>query len=137
IRGFPAAATEAVVYDQLTLSTSVASGEAIMRFSILGPLEVRDDDGRPVTITRPLHRSALALLLLNAGQPCSSASLAAGLWGDEPPNSPDISLRSCVYGVRKLLPASGRVRTHHSAYLITVAAGELDLHEFRDLAARG
>ena len=108
-----------------------------MRFSILGPLEVRDDDGRPVTITRPLHRSALALLLLNAGQPCSSASLVAALWGDEPPSSPDISLRSCVYGIRKLLPASGRVRTHNSAYLITVADGELDLHEFRDLATRG
>jgi len=108
-----------------------------MRFSILGPLEVRDDDGRPVPVTRPLHRSALALLLLNAGQPCSSASLAAGLWGDDPPNSPDISLRSCVYGIRKLLPASGRVRTRNSAYFITVAAGELDLHEFRDLTTRG
>ena len=108
-----------------------------MRFSILGPLEVLDDDGRPVAVTRPLHRSALALLLLHAGQPCSSASLAVGLWGDEPPNSPDISLRSCVYGIRKLLPASGRVRTHNSAYLIRVAAGELDLHEFRDLAKRG
>jgi DNA-binding SARP family transcriptional activator len=108
-----------------------------MRFSILGPLEVRADDGRPVPVTRPLHRSALALLLLNAGQPCSSASLAAGLWGDEPPNSPDISLRSCVYGIRKLLAASGRVRTCNSAYLITVGAGELDLHEFRDLATRG
>jgi DNA-binding SARP family transcriptional activator len=126
-----------VVYDQLTVSNSVTNGETIMRFSILGPLQVRDDDGRPVAVTRPLHRSALALLLLNAGQPCSSASLAAGLWGDEPPSSPDTSLRSCVYGIRKLLPASDRVLTHNSAYLIRVAAGELDLHEFRELATRG
>ncbi len=38
-----------------------------MRFSILGPLEVRDDAGHAVTFTRRLHRSALTLLLLNAG----------------------------------------------------------------------
>jgi len=108
-----------------------------MRFSILGPLEIRDDAGRAVQVSRPLHRSALALLLLNAGQPCSSASLATGLWGDEPPKSPDVSLRSCVYGIRKLLPDPALLRTRPSGYLITVGPGELDLHEFRDLAGRG
>jgi len=108
-----------------------------MRFSILGPLEIRDDAGRAVQVSRPLHRSALALLLLSAGQPCSSASLATGLWGDEPPNSPDVSLRSCVYGIRKLLPDPALLRTRPSGYLITVGPGELDLHEFRDLAGRG
>src|SRR5262249_61862978 len=86
-------------YDRLILSASVSNGEAAMWFSILGPLELLDDAGRAVQVSRPLHRSALALLLINAGQRCSSASLAAGLWGDEPPKSPDVSLRSCVYGI--------------------------------------
>lgn len=108
-----------------------------MRFRILGSLEVTDDAGRPVAITRRLHRSALALLLLNAGQPCSAGSLAAGLWGDDPPLSPDVSLRSCVYGIRKALPDAGRLRTHPSGYLIMTASGELDLDNFRDLARRG
>src|SRR5215472_9579782 len=124
-------------YDRLILSDSVSNGEATMRFSILGPLEILDDAGRAVQVSRPLHRSALALLLINAGQRCSSASLAAGLWGDEPPKSPDVSLRSCVYGIRRLLPGPGRVRTHSSGYLITVAPGELDLQEFCDLAGLG
>jgi DNA-binding SARP family transcriptional activator len=106
-------------------------------FSILGPLEINDDAGRPVAVSRRLHRAALSLLLLNAGQPCSAASLAAGLWGDEPPLSPDVSLRSCVYGIRKVLPDSGRLKTHPSGYLITVGPSELDLDNFRDLARRG
>ncbi len=109
-----------------------------MRFSILGSLEIRDDDERLVCVSRRLHRSMLALLLLNAGQPCSVAGLSAALWGDSPPLSPEVSLRSCVYGIRKLLPDSRRVRTHPSSgYLIEVQPGELDLHTFRDLMGTG
>jgi DNA-binding SARP family transcriptional activator len=108
-----------------------------VRFRVLGSLDVTDDAGRPVVMTRRLHRSALALLLLNAGQPCSASSLAAGLWGDDPPLSPDVSLRTCVYGIRKALPDASRVRTHPSGYLIIAGPGELDLDDFRDLARRG
>ncbi|HEX9032392.1 MAG TPA: AfsR/SARP family transcriptional regulator [Streptosporangiaceae bacterium] len=108
-----------------------------MRFTILGPLEVSNDEGRQVVVSRRLHRSALALLLLNAGKPHSPAELAGSLWGDEPPQSPEVSLRSCVYGIRKLLPEAGRLRTHPAGYLIDVRPDELDLHEFRTLAAGG
>ena len=108
-----------------------------MRFSILGPLEVRDDAGQPVTFSRRLHRAALSVLLLNAGRPSCSASLVSAIWGDEPPLSPDVSLRSCVYGIRKLLPDPGRLRTHPSGYLIVAGPGELDADDFRELAARG
>jgi len=108
-----------------------------LRFSILGPLEISDDAGRPIAVTRPLHRSALALLLLTAGQPSSASRLIAGLWGDEPLLSPDVSLRSCVYGIRKILPDAGRLITHPSGYLLAVAPGELDLDDFLDLTRRG
>src|ERR1700722_17450162 len=108
-----------------------------MRFKILGPLEIADDDDLPVPISRRLHRSALSLLLLNAGQPCSVASLITALWGEGPPLSPEVSLRSCVYGIRKLLPDGQRLVTHPAGYLIQVSPGELDLHAFRDLVARG
>jgi|HubBroStandDraft_1064217.scaffolds.fasta_scaffold03305_4 DNA-binding SARP family transcriptional activator len=108
-----------------------------MRFRILGPLEIKDDDDRPVAVTRRLHRSTLCLLLLNAGQPCSVNGLIAALWGDAPPLSPEVSLRSCVYGIRKLLPPGQRLLTHPSGYLIQVNPGELDLHSFRDLVSYG
>jgi DNA-binding SARP family transcriptional activator len=108
-----------------------------MRFKILGPLEVADDNDLPVPISRRLHRSTLSLLLLNAGQPCSVVSLITALWGEGPPLSPEVSLRSCVYGIRKLLPDGQRLVTHPAGYLIQVKPGELDLHAFRDLVARG
>jgi DNA-binding SARP family transcriptional activator len=108
-----------------------------LRFSILGPLEIIDDAGWPVTVSRRLHRAALSLLLLNARRPCSAASLIAGLWGDEPPLRPETSLRSCIYGIRKVLPDAGRLTTHPSGYLIAVGPSELDLDDFRDLARRG
>lgn len=108
-----------------------------MRFRMLGPLDITADDGSTVPVSRPLHRSALAYLLVNAGQPCSVPQLIAELWGDAPPLSPEVSLRSCVYGVRKLLPDAGRLRTHPSGYLIEVAPGELDLHDFLDMASQG
>src|SRR5580692_10114782 len=108
-----------------------------MRFAILGPLEISADDDSPVVVSRRMHRSTLCLLLLNAGQPCSVNSLISALWGDSPPLRPDVSLRSCVYGIRKLLPDGRRLVTHPSGYLIQVHPGELDLHSFRELVVRG
>src|SRR5260221_10826793 len=108
-----------------------------MRFRILGPLEVWDDDERPVALSRRLHRSTLSLLLLSAGQPCSINSLVAALWPDTPPLSPEVSLRSCIYGIRKLLPDGGRGRAHPSGDLIGGQPGELALLGFREIAARG
>ncbi len=108
-----------------------------MRFAVLGPLEITDDHGARVPVTRRLHRAMLATLLLRAGQPCSQAELAAAIWGDDPPQRPDLSLRTCVYGLRRLLPDPARLRTHPCGYLIDVAPGELDLAEFRDLASLG
>ena len=108
-----------------------------MRFSILGPLDVRDDHDMPVAFSRRLHRATLSLLLLNAGQPSSAASLIGALWPDNPPLSPEVSLRSCVYGIRKLLPDGARIRTHPAGYLIEVRPDELDLHQFREQVSGG
>lgn len=108
-----------------------------MQFKILGPLEVRADSGELIEISRPLHRSALAVLLLNAGRPCSASALITALWGDDPPGRPDVSLRSCVYGVRQALAAPGRLDTRDSGYLFHVLPGELDLSAFGLLAAQG
>ncbi|MHB1431508.1 MAG: AfsR/SARP family transcriptional regulator [Streptosporangiaceae bacterium] len=108
-----------------------------MRFSILGPLEVIDDDGRVVQISRPLHRRALSLLLLRTGRAVRAADLIAALWAGQPPQRVSTSLRTCVYGLRQAMPDPARLHTHQHGYLITTRPGELDLPEFRDLAERG
>src|SRR5215469_2526259 len=137
LRSFPAATRSGVITIGSHPGRGSAGRRTTLRFSILGPLEIIDDAGWPVTVSRPLHRAALSLLLLNAGQPCSAASLIAALWGDEPPLRPKTSLRSCIYGMRKVLPDAGRIKTQPSGYLITVGPSELDLDDFGDLAGRG
>lgn len=108
-----------------------------MRFSILGPLEVIADDGTTVAVRRPLHRRALSLLLLRAGQTVRSPDLIAALWAGQPPQRASTSLRTCVYGLRQALPDPARLQTHQHGYLITTRPGEVDLPEFRDLAEHG
>ena len=108
-----------------------------MRFSILGPLEVIDDDGNAVAVSRPLHRRALSLLLLRADRTVRSPDLIAALWAGQPPQRASTSLRTCVYGLRQALPDPARLQTHQHGYLITTRPGEVDLPEFRDLAEHG
>ena len=58
-----------------------------MQFRILGPLEVLDDQGRPLALGGPKQRALLAVLLLDAGAVVSAERLVDELWGDAPPGS--------------------------------------------------
>ena len=55
-----------------------------MEYRVLGPLEVRKDDG-PLPLGGAKQRALLALLLLNANRVVSRERLIDELWGDEPP----------------------------------------------------
>ena len=56
-----------------------------MRYRILGPLELLDDNGLPVPIGGPREHVLLAALLLEANRVVSSDRLIEALWGDHPP----------------------------------------------------
>ena len=122
-----------------------------MEFRILGPLyaDAGTGDG-PAVIRQPLPQSALAVLLLRANRPCPRDWLIEALWGTEPPGSPEAALRVCISRLRQGLggcatrlasvgPPGGRAPGHRQqrGYLMTVRPGELDLDEFKDLAAQG
>ncbi|MGH2941237.1 MAG: AfsR/SARP family transcriptional regulator, partial [Solirubrobacteraceae bacterium] len=53
-----------------------------MRFLILGPLEVRGEDGA-LTLTGTKPRAVLAVLLLHANESVSAERLALALWGED------------------------------------------------------
>ncbi len=122
-----------------------------MEFRILGPLYADAGTGdSPAVIRQPLLQSALAVLLLRANRPCPRGWLIEALWGTEPPGSPEASLRVCISRLRHSLggcaerlgsvgPPGGRAPGHRlqRGYLMTVRPGELDLDEFKDLAAQG
>ena len=50
-----------------------------MRYSVLGPLEVEDDEG-PINLGPPKQRAVLALLLIEAGRVVSVDTLIDRLW---------------------------------------------------------
>ncbi|WP_283138246.1 AfsR/SARP family transcriptional regulator [Rhizohabitans arisaemae] len=112
-----------------------------MEFRILGPLRVLLD-GSPVKITAPKQRTVLAMLLVRSGHVVSLRSLVTEVWDDRPPDSAVANLRTYLMQLRKLLPPMAdptveRLVTSEAGYLLRVEPGELDLHRFEALSARG
>ena len=103
----------------------------VLRFSLLGPLEVHDG-AVPVQVSGTKLRTLLSVLLLHANQPVPPGTLQAALWGTDPPRSVGTSLPNHVARLRRLLGDrdGDRVETVRGGYRIKVADGELDVTEF-------
>lgn len=107
-------------------------------FRILGPLEVHGDE--PVAVTARRQEVVLALLLLSANQVVPLETLIHGVWGVTPPTTARAQVQTAVSVLRRSLARAGlgeRVRMRGPGYSVDVAPGELDLHVFDDLIARG
>jgi DNA-binding SARP family transcriptional activator len=79
-----------------------------MRFGILGPLEIRTDDGTPLHPGGPRPRAPLTLLLLDAGRSVSTQRLTDRLYGAEPPAGAMGALQSQISLLRRrLTPHTG------------------------------
>ena len=110
--------------------------EAAMRFGVLGPLEVVGENGAiPLRGAKP--RVLLAVLLCRANQPVSIDTLADCMWPRSRPPSAGDNLRGYVHQLRRTLPCRDRLVHGPVGYQLTVRDGELDLADFRELAARG
>ncbi len=72
-----------------------------MRFSVLGPLQVLDDQGEIVDLGGRQPRITLAVLLVAAGRPVGVEALIDAIWGSEPPASAPGTLQSYVSRLRR------------------------------------
>ena len=81
-----------------------------MRFGILGPFEVTDDDGRELALGGRKQRAVLAILVLYANEVVSSGRLIDELWGDRPPTTAAKTVQVYVSNLRKAL-GDGRLVT--------------------------
>ncbi|MCG5219804.1 BTAD domain-containing putative transcriptional regulator [Streptosporangium soli] len=110
-----------------------------MRFGILGAIEVRSDDGRPLAVGGPRARSLLALLLLDAGRVVTAERLIDGLYGAAPPAGVTNALQSHVSRLRQALKADDRttVEFHPAGYRLAVDLDDVDAHRFERLAREG
>jgi DNA-binding SARP family transcriptional activator/class 3 adenylate cyclase len=104
-----------------------------MEFAVLGPLQVRGDEGA-LSLGGPKQRALLALLLLEPNRVVPRERLIDGLWGDEPPETAAQTVQVYVSRLRKLLPAETLV-TRSPGYVLELDAQQVDAHRFARLAA--
>jgi YVTN family beta-propeller protein len=102
-----------------------------VRFGLLGPLEVWEDD-RELPLGSGRQRSLLALLLVHANEVVSVERLIEELWAGSPPPTAQKGLHVYVSQLRKLLPGDVLV-TRSGGYLLR--ANETDVAEFQQLLA--
>ena len=107
---------------------------------LLGPLQVRDETGRPVHVGGRQLRVLLTLLALNAGRVVPAGSLARELWPDDPPGNPGNALQTLVSRLRAELRQAGAgdvIESHPAGYRLAVPQEAVDVMAFEALAAHG
>jgi DNA-binding SARP family transcriptional activator len=116
----------------------------VVRFRILGPLQVTGDDGCAVELTGAKPRALLTLLLSEPGRVIGIDRIVDTLWGDDPPPTVTGTLQSYVSQLRRVLePGRGPrqapsvLLTQPPGYAVRVAPEDLDLLVFRGLVEEG
>lgn len=99
------------------------------RFLLLGSLELWHGDHEFRVTGKGL--SILAGLLLGANNPVSTSDLMTIVWGT-PSGGSRTALHALISRLRQMLGGRVLIHTVENGYLIDVAPGELDLHDFHD-----
>ncbi|MGV9911230.1 ATP-binding protein [Streptomyces tendae] len=108
-----------------------------MRFGILGPLDIRTDDGTPVDPGGPRPRALLTLLLLDAGRTVPATRLIDGLYGSEPPAGAANALQSQISRLRGRLAPHTAVEAGGAGYRLVAPPESVDAHTFERLCGNG
>ncbi|MGX1510949.1 ATP-binding protein [Streptomyces collinus] len=108
-----------------------------MRFGILGPLDIRTDDGTPVDPGGPRPRALLTLLLLDAGRTVPATRLIDGLYGSEPPAGAANALQSQISRLRGRLAPHTAVEAGGAGYRLVAPPESVDAHVFERLCGDG
>ncbi|MGW9495063.1 AfsR/SARP family transcriptional regulator [Streptomyces prasinus] len=105
-----------------------------MRFGVLGPLAVWDDEGREVRVPEAKVRALLADLLAHEGKPVSADRLVHDLWGDAPPGKPSGALQAKISQLRRVVGRDRVIRQPPGYRLLLDHGGdEVDAVRFRAL----
>jgi DNA-binding SARP family transcriptional activator/Tfp pilus assembly protein PilF len=110
----------------------------MVRFRLLGPLEVRAGEGWR-GIGAPKWRSVLATLLIEAGQIVPADRLISEVWGDAPPAKAANLISIYVFRLRRLMDAadSGLLVTRAPGYQLRVTSSETDALLFEVMVREG
>ncbi|MER6926144.1 BTAD domain-containing putative transcriptional regulator, partial [Streptomyces spiralis] len=108
-----------------------------MRFGILGPLDIRTDDGTPVDPGGPRPRALLTLLLLDVGRTVPTERLIDGLYGAEPPAGALGALQSQISRLRRRLGPRTAIEADPVGYRLAAAPDSVDAHRFELMTEEG
>jgi DNA-binding SARP family transcriptional activator len=111
-----------------------------MRYEILGPLRVVDDNGSSFITARKIE-ILLAVLLIRADRVVTTDELIAEIWGEQVPRRATACLHVYISQLRKFLSRPGLpespIVTRLPGYLLRMGSDESDLHSFQQLASTG
>ncbi|QUQ68664.1 SARP family transcriptional regulator [Kutzneria sp. CA-103260] len=102
---------------------------------MLGPFEVRTDDGVLADVPGARLRGLLAALALEPGHVVPKAALVDWIWGENPPADAANALQRLVSRLRKVLP-DGLVDGQPTGYRLTVDPDAVDAVRFERLVGR-
>ncbi|WP_280439479.1 BTAD domain-containing putative transcriptional regulator [Nocardia cyriacigeorgica] len=103
-----------------------------MRIKMLGPLEIRTDDGGLIAIPGARLRALLVALALEPGRAVAKTKLIDWIWGEQPPADAANALQALVSRLRRVLP-DGAVDVQAGGYRLAVAPGAVDAVRFDQL----
>ena len=96
-----------------------------MRIAMLGPLEVRTDEGDLADVPGARLRGLLIALALRPGHAIPKATLVDWIWGERPPADATNALQRLVSRLRKTLP-NGVIEGQPDGYRLAVAPDDID-----------
>ena len=106
-----------------------------MQIGLLGPFEIRTDDGVFAEVPGARLRGLLIALALEPGRVVPKATLVDWIWGDRPPSGAANALQRLASRLRKALP-TGLVEGQPGGYRLTVAPDAVDALRFERLLAQ-
>ncbi|MBM0236629.1 winged helix-turn-helix domain-containing protein [Micromonospora sp. ATA32] len=106
-----------------------------MQIGMLGPFEVRMDDGVFADVPGARLRGLLIALALKPGHVVPKATLVDWIWGEHPPSDAANALQRLVSRLRKALP-EGLVEGQTDGYRLTVEPDAVDAVRFERLVGQ-
>ena len=105
---------------------------------MLGPLEVRTDDGSGsvLDVGGSRLRALLIMLALRPGQLVPVSQLIDGLWADQAPAGAANALQAPVSRLRRALPGAV-IESRPAGYQLKLDPRSTDIVRFEELAAQG
>jgi len=123
-------------YSTLTRPLTRWGTVVVVRFGLLGGLEVRDADGHAITIPTGKQQALLALLAIHVGRVIPTEQVVDALWGDDPPPRVRNGLQALASKLRSALRAPDLVVMRGGGYVLDVPADAVDIGRYEHLLAQ-